>query len=130
MTPEQKFWQLLKPHVPGHVDRIENSASVGIPDVCYCYRGLTTWLELKAKPIRGEVGTIIETPSCIRVSQVIWHDQRKFHGGRVLVATRFEDTIVLLTKFHMPGRYKVNLVQTTKPWDWEAFESVLKGNNE
>lgn len=114
MTPEQKFWQLLKPHVPGHVNRIENSTSNGIPDVNYCYKGQEVWLELKAG-------------SKVRDTQKIWHQQRVIQGGRVLLVSRKDSYISIQQATKILGEYITHLVED-KPWDWDLIEWFLKGN--
>ncbi|HBP66248.1 MAG TPA: hypothetical protein DD730_18810 [Desulfosporosinus sp.] len=126
MTPEQKFWQLLKPHIPGHVNRIENSASVGIPDVNYCYNDRETWLELKANVNwLCQVRDVLDHPNKIRDSQLIWHNQRFFHGGsRILVATRDGDSIKIISAL---GAYRYFVEGVfPKPWDWSSIEGILK----
>src|SRR5690348_15084234 len=105
MTPEQKFWQLLKPHIPGHVNRIENSVANGMPDVNFAYGGKETWLELKANVnwLYTEF-EIVERPKGLRESQLIWHNQRKLYGdSRILVITRDKDIIKILEAL---GKYK------------------------
>lgn len=115
MTPEQKFWQLLKPHIPGHVNRIENSTGVGIPDVNYCYNGQETWLELKAG-------------SQLRISQKIWHYQRSLRAGRVLVIERINNDIRISKALPILEKYEV-LTQEEKPWNWEYLEGILRNDS-
>lgn len=129
MTPEQKFYYLIKDHIPGHVNRIENSTGVGIPDVNFCFDGLETWLELKANVnllvVQDEVIQIPFGTKRLRDSQLIWHGQRTKAGGRVLVAIRDGDTIKILQcrKMH---EYRVLLVQK-KPWMWDTITAFLEG---
>lgn len=114
MTPEQKFWQLLKPHIPGHVQRIENSTSVGIPDVNFAYNGKETWLELKAG-------------SKLRDSQKIWHQQRTIQGSRVLVVERLGDIIYISKPTgNEIGEYSL-LWKESKPWSWKLIVGVITG---
>lgn len=132
MTPEQKFWELMRDHIPGHANRIENTVANGIPDINYCYHGKETWLELKAKPIIRKldmVGNIIEATSCIRTTQYIWHRTRTLAGGKVLVLGRDEDKIVGLLATTGLALYRVMLIQE-KPWNWEKIEGLLKGEYE
>lgn len=128
MTPEQKFYYLIKDHIPGHVNRIENSTGVGIPDINFCFNGLETWLELKANinllVVPDEVIQIPFGTKKLRDSQIIWHGQRTKAGGRVLVAIRDDSTIKILQcrKMH---EYKVLLVQK-KPWIWYEITAYLE----
>ncbi len=117
MTPEQKFWQLLKPHVPGHVVRIENSLGSGIPDVNYCYMGRECWIELKAG-------------SKLRTSQRIWRETRVRNGGKVFLIERIGSVIVLTEFVNLVGNtvYGIETV-VPKPFDWSRIENLLKGNH-
>ena len=129
MTPEQKFYYLIKDHIPGHVNRIENSTGVGIPDVNFCFDGLETWLELKANinllVAEQEVIDIPFGTKKLRDSQIIWHGQRTKAGGRVLVAIRDDSTIKILKCLKM-HTYRVLLVQK-KPWYWDTITATLEG---
>lgn len=128
MKPEQKFWSLLKDHVPGHVNRIESSTSNGAPDVNYCFRGKDIWLELKAEinllVVEQEVIQIPFGTKRLRDTQIIWHAKRAQQGGLVLVAIRDGDTIKLLQcqKMHQ----YICLMVMKKPWNWEIVEGHLK----
>ena len=113
MTPEQKFWQLLKPHVPGHVNRIENTVGVGIPDVTYCYQGTETWIELKAG-------------SVLRDSQYIWHHQHALAGGIVYLIQRDKDIIAVRKATAILKEY-ILIGYFHKPWNWATIEAILKG---
>jgi hypothetical protein len=113
MTPEQKFWQLLKPHVPGHVNRIENTVGNGIPDVNFCYKGKETWIELKAG-------------SKLRDSQKIWHQQRALAGGRVFVIERAL-TVIRITRATELLDVYLEVERFPRPWDWTTIEAILKG---
>lgn len=129
MNPEQKFYYLIKDHLPGHVNRIENSTGVGMPDVNFCFKGQETWLELKANiGLLTEVNELIQIPFSskrLRDSQIIWHGKRVLQGGRVLVAVRDGGTITILQCKGM-HQYKT-LYVGKKPWNWEAITSILEG---
>lgn len=48
---EKQMWQVIRKKLPSFEDRlerIENAASVGMPDVNFCTRGIECWIELKA----------------------------------------------------------------------------------
>jgi hypothetical protein len=129
MTPEQSFWKLLKPHIPGHVCRIENSCGSGMPDVNFCYQCRDIWLEIKADkliPDNSRVGDSVVNPPCIRESQKIWHRARHLEGGDVIVVGRYKDTIVGLCTTRDIGVYRVELI-ASKPWNWENIEKFLSG---
>jgi hypothetical protein len=75
MRPEQRFWQWLRPYIPGDVVRIENTVSNGFPDVNICLNGIETWLELK----------VFEDFFKVRKEQNVWGRRRSNAGGRVFV---------------------------------------------
>lgn len=68
---ESKFWNLLKPMLPGFAFRVENSAGAGNPDVEVLYKGRTYYFELKAteRKTMDEVGAL----GLLRASQKLWH---------------------------------------------------------
>lgn len=144
MTPEQKFWQLIKDHVPGHVIRVESVVGSGVPDVNYCHQGNEMWLELKAniglnldniprlKSVPGLVGYTFKLSENvhkgkIRDSQLIWHSTRVKNGGYVLLATRDKDFIHILVCSGY-DTYTI-LYSGKKPWDWVLIERVLGGGD-
>ncbi len=92
MTPEAKFWNWLKPHLKGHVQRIENSIERGTPDVNICHEGKEIWLELK----------VPKSSNCvdIRKEQRVWAVRRSLAGGKVFVLARNESGI--LSAWRMP----------------------------
>lgn len=84
MTPEQKFWQKIKPYIPGHVCRIENSAGSGMPDVMVCYRGVTVWIELKVA---------VNEKVLLRRYQWGWTKEHTEAGGKVVILAEFPTCI-------------------------------------
>lgn len=78
MNAETKFYNKIKDHLPGHVQRIESSSGSGVPDVNGCCNGQGEyWLELKiVLEHRGVV---------LRKEQYAWGMRRNNSGGRVLV---------------------------------------------
>jgi hypothetical protein len=89
MARETALWQRLKAagkrmRAAGrklHMERIENSAGAGIPDVDYILEGSPTiWLELKTC-LRPKRETTPLKLLC-RQSQCDWHNARTDAGGR------------------------------------------------
>ena len=83
---EQSLWQWLKEAKrqkmkhPLHMERVENSAGAGIPDVIGCYRAVPFFLELKyckKAPVRLTTKVRFE----VRPSQWSWHDSWYRAGG-------------------------------------------------
>lgn len=76
MKPEQKFYQQIKQHLPGHVQRLESSAGSGVPDLTICHRGVEVWAELKCD---------LDGMILLRREQYAWGMRRSTAGGRVWV---------------------------------------------
>lgn len=75
INSEKKFWAWLRPKLPGHVIRIENSVGQGMPDANVCDGGREFWLELKYG--HSEV--------LLRPHQYAWGMRRAAHGGHVFI---------------------------------------------
>jgi len=76
------------------VQRIEDSLSVGIPDINVCAGGVETWIEVKYKkafPVRAN--TPIKMG--LRPAQLVWAHRRNKQGGRSWILSRIEDVIFL-----------------------------------
>lgn len=88
MALESSLWQRCKTGIKtlawqGHkldVQRVENAATSGHPDIEGCIDGSQLWIELKscARPVRRD--TPIRPKK--RQSQEIWHAARTKAGGR------------------------------------------------
>lgn len=84
-TPERDFYNYIRPHIPGHVQRVENSAGSGMPDVNVGYEGGEVWVELKAT----ELNRVL-----LRKEQYAWSMRRyRAAGSRIYVVTGFEDMV-------------------------------------
>lgn len=133
MTPEQKLWQLVKPHIPGHVNRVENSMGTGMPDVEFCYKGRQYWLENKV-----DLGVVIgpnrlgdcirlneenRGPKFVRESQYIWHSQRVKQGGNVFILSRDKDRLMLLRCVDL--RVYIITYVDHKAWNWSKFTHCI-----
>lgn len=83
---EKKFYEWLRPYLPGHYQRIETTTGSGVPDLNVCYLGTETWVELKA-PLDGKV--------LLRKEQYAWMKRRCHDGGRCIVMARTEGYIAV-----------------------------------
>lgn len=89
MAREAALWQRCRTGIKalawqGHkidVQRVENSAVSGHPDVEGCIDGGQLWVELKSceRPVRESTPI---RPKC-RPSQSIWHNKRTSAGSRI-----------------------------------------------
>lgn len=87
MKPEQRFYQLVLPHLQGHISRVENSSGEGMPDVNVCHEAREVWLELKCYTDGGLV--------LLRKHQYAWGMRRARLGkGRVIVLAINQDGYV------------------------------------
>ena len=100
--------------------------SVGAPDANYCKRGVEVWVEHKRIDERYRV--------TIRPAQVGWIERRLEHGGRVFVAARTRDELLLyhgnmirelqelpVTEVRNLGRWRGR----PSAWDWHTIEGLL-----
>lgn len=122
MKPEQLLWQLIKPFIPGHAERIENAVGVGMPDVHWTYDGKSNWLELKVATLPTQTVEDLLEPS-----QKVWHKKNVVEGGRVFVALRYGPKITLFRAIRtMAGVQYTEVFSQTKPWSWQHFEEIVK----
>lgn len=77
MNAETAFYNKIKDHLPGHVQRIESSSGSGVPDVNGCHMFKDYWIELKI--VLDHRGVVI------RKEQYAWGMRRSNAGGRVFV---------------------------------------------
>lgn len=75
--------------VGAHCQRIEDSCSVGIPDLNFCFQCVEVWVEFKYVDRLPKRDT---TPIRIglKPEQALWLNQRAAVGGRVAVLTRMD----------------------------------------
>lgn len=125
MKPEQALYNLIKDHLPGHHQRIESVAGVGAPDIELCYEGKSCWIELKAPPKQCSEWDML------RPSQQIWHFRRVKERGIVFLIYRYNNTVTVTKGISDFMRGNTVLYQfvwcQSKPWNWEAFKSVIIG---
>ncbi len=127
---ESSFWRLVKEHLPGEAQRIENSAGTGQPDVLWCDSGHEIWIELKVakgnritvRPSqrqwlegRYRTRTIYNVFYMARVKDdiIVWS------GWAVLLAARLEPTRETLEPTNgerFPG----------KRWDWKKITDYMQ----
>jgi hypothetical protein len=118
---ESTFWALLKPHLPGYSERIENLVSTGTPDVYNCTDGVSTWLELKSL---AKLAHLDNLKLGLHESQRIWHIRYRRHGGRVFILTRVDNDLYV-HQYDLSGFTRIFM--TTKPFDWEnLIKNIIK----
>lgn len=92
MTPEQRYWNMIRDRIPGHVQRFENAIDRGTPDVNVCHQGIEVWIELK----------VVENRMVkIRKEQRVWGIRRWKAGGKVYLLSADMKT-------HIHGVWELN----------------------
>lgn len=111
MKPEQSFYKLLKPNIPGHAERVENVAGAGMPDFFCIYNGSPFWIECKA-PTTKKWNLL----DLLEPSQKAWRVRYLSHGGDVFYVVRSGSEIHLFDGH-------LNLIEKlVKPFDWPQFK--------
>jgi hypothetical protein len=119
---ERDLWKLVKPHLPGEVERVENLVSSGTPDVSGAFVDRDYWVELKVCRTKK----LQDMDKLCSALQLRWHHRRAVQGSRVFVLVRHGDTLLLYF-------VKVNGKETwyelswydSKPWNWGIFFGAL-----
>jgi hypothetical protein len=88
---ENDFWDLIKDHVPGVADRVENSCCDGMPDIV-CTYNITYWIELK---VCSNKNIICDVTSLLRDSQKSWIPRHGAQGGLIFIFVRYKYFIVM-----------------------------------
>jgi hypothetical protein len=114
--PESTFWQSIKPHLWGDVERIENVASKGTPDVNGCCAGVDYWLELKVADYKGEFS--------VKPEQKVWHRKRLLACGRVFMVVKFE-RLISIQRLDVKTMEYVEVFQMQPRYDWQKFMHVI-----
>lgn len=113
MAGERNLWNTMRTHMKplGVVERVENSAGAGTPDVTYCLAGVSGWVELKALddwPVRP--ATTISIPK-LKKEQVEWLSRWHKAGGRAYMLLQVQRQYVLLDPMTTRDVYERTLVK-------------------
>ncbi len=91
---EKNLWTSCRKKWPDiFLQRIETAVERGIPDLFYCYQGITGWLEGKYldKPVH-------ETSKCrtkVSVEQIAWHRSFRRNKGAVFLLVKVSKEVFL-----------------------------------
>lgn len=127
MKPEQALWKLIKPHVPGHAERIENAAGKGMLDVNYCHKSKEKWLELKVSSNKRMLSPY-QTVQLLRAEQKVFCFNRVRNGGTCLMLVRQGESIALwkiAVDYPVPMLTAEFVVRIEKPFDWPELTNRL-----
>ena len=126
---EKDFWRSIQPKLHGHVNRVENIAGVGIPDVNICHNGIETWVELKVA-----TGKYL----LFEWTQLSWFKHRGKEKGRVKIVAKHKEDIIIAEAdniLRVEPRRKVkagifiddipDLQRYSKPYDWQKINDSI-----
>ena len=122
---EKDLWQMVRKNIPGHLIRIENLVTRGVPDVHACHNGKHVWLELKI----GSGNTVY-----FQNSQIAFFHEAKKHKEPVKIFMRKNellyliDSTIFINSVYKPikgDRVAFNINELSKafiwgqPWKWK-----------
>ena len=129
--PEQKFWTLLRPQMPGDVSRIENMVDSGTPDVSGAWFK-DYWVELKVSENKVKEQDLYKL---LRPSQKVWHFRRGKSGSLIFVFVKYPKFFLMYK--YMPklrfdethlGMYilRTAIRKVKGKWEWAKFQSKIE----
>ena len=118
---EVAFWNLVKSHLPGDVERVENMAGTGTPDVdAAWFRDYG--VELKAQPDKEDA----DIEKLLEPSQRVWMRRRCPQGTLVFIIVRFLHRIVI-ARATATGMEPVAIVKKEgNKFNWPHFEAAIQ----
>lgn len=130
---EQKFWYLIKDHLPGDTSRVENSVDNGMPDINGSYI-IDYWVELK---VCNNKKAIRDITTLLRDTQIVWNITRGKQGALIFVMVRYETEIIIYKwnpeRFNnrlenIPEAYiELGRIKKEKSFNWPLFKEIIKG---
>lgn len=136
--PEQKLWDTMKrqnkaQEKPLTLERVENAAGAGMPDVHVRARGIETWVELKVAKLPKRATTRVMGSKGLNPYQINWHLQQASFGLSSFVLLRDDENGVYL----LPGRLSKHMNDYTREelricamaLSWGRAFQVLNGIN-
>lgn len=120
--PERNFIEQLKRNLPKQgtriaIQRIENTATVGTPDINFCVGGIESWAEAKAWE-RVRLSGRFTVPK-LREEQAAWLYARASLGSRAYLLCRVNKDVVLID-----GRLVPHLYDKSKHLEWEDAKKI------
>lgn len=138
---EKNDYQILRKNMPKRMDRlerIENVAGTGTPDVNFCSEGVECWIEMKSS-IEPRRNKSLLFASNHKLSQVQknWFLQQRNAGGRCYILIATDKRWMLIDGKYADGINKMTVTQlwenslwrTPRPAnaaDWKLLRDVLK----
>jgi hypothetical protein len=118
--PEQKLWDSMKRNKPSGVsmERVENAASEGFPDVFVM--SANAWVELKAPKLPARHTTRLFGKQGLSVDQINWHLRAARFGVHSFILAR-DDALQL---YLIPG--SAAQVMNDMPWNELEFRWAVR----
>lgn len=86
---EQRLWDRFRANAPRDVrlERVENIATVGMPDIIALHRCRVSWIELKAvEDLPARAATpVLGNAKGVSAEQRNWHHSWQMHGGSTFI---------------------------------------------
>lgn len=122
MTPEQRFYQQIKSHLPGIFDRVENVACPGMPDINGSFNS-DYWIELKVAKSKS-----YDPFKLLKPSQVSWMYERCDVSRVFLFVKNLNKTFTIFTPVRALGKVPLtfnNLGTHSFPIEANFFKTVF-----
>ena len=116
---ESSLWALVRDHLPGQSERVENALTVGTPDVYNITEGVSTWIELKTL---NKLEELSDPVTGLTMEQRRWHKKHWENEGRVFILTRIGNDIYI---HRYVDREFYRLLKTSKPFNWGNILEIL-----
>lgn len=137
---EKQEYQLLKKNMPqGHdrLDRIENLAGTGTPDLNYCIDGVEGWIEMKSATERFKPNSKLLKHK-LSQDQMNWFLKQRNAGGRAYILIVTDLRWILIDGMHADhiNDFDVNRLIAISDWwspkpvlnaFWNELRKALKG---
>lgn len=140
---EKNDYNILRKNMPQHKDRlerIENVAGTGTPDINFCSCGVECWIEMKSsvEPKRLTSLLFASNPKLSQV-QKNWFLQQRNAGGRcyiliatdkrwMLIAGKYADDINKLTVHQLYDIAIWKVMRPVLPSEWKNLRSILNSD--
>ena len=139
---EKNDYNILRKNMPkgkDRLERIENIAGTGTPDVNFCSQGVECWIEMKSskEPLRP-TSLLFASNHRLSQTQKNWFLQQRNAGGKcyILIATdkrwmlingKYADGINKLTVAQLRGAASWQAPRPVNAADWARLRFILNG---
>lgn len=127
---EKTDYNLLKKHLPGkrdRIERIENTAGVGTPDINYCIGGTEGWIEMKSpkEPLRAN-SKLFGGNHKLSQDQKNWFLRQRMAGGKAWVMIATNKRWMLIDGKYADDVNELTIDELKAIACWLALKPILK----